>query len=39
MICPSQVSIQRCVWSPVRTLGEIQTNRLGATDCLTAALP
>jgi len=26
-------------WSPVRTLGEIQTNRLGATNCLTAALP
>ena len=38
-ICPSQMSIQHCVWSPVRTLGEIQTNCLGASECLTAALP
>jgi len=33
-----QVSVQRCVWLPVMTLGEIQT-RLGAADRLTASLP
>jgi len=32
------MSVQRCVWSPVRTLGEIQTNRLGASH-VTAVLP
>ena len=41
-ICPSLVSVHRCVWPPIMsimTLGEIQTNPPRRSVCLSVSLP